>query len=56
MSLGRAVHSVVARSKERLDGPERFVRGSFRIVYLALNAPFFREIASLKYLLSDLLF
>ena len=27
----RAVHSVAARSADRLDGPERFDRGSFRI-------------------------
>jgi hypothetical protein len=52
----RAVHSVAARSMDRLDRPERLVRGSFRITYLALNATFLRKISGIKYFVSDLLF
>jgi hypothetical protein len=51
-----ALHSVTVQSVNRFDGPERFDRRSFRIIDMALNAPFLRKISGVKYLFSDLLF
>jgi hypothetical protein len=50
------VHSVAASSVARLDRPERFGRGSFRVTYLTLKASFLRKISCAKYFVPDFLF
>ena len=42
-------------SPVRFDGPESFDCGSFRIIYLTLNAAFFREFSGIQDFLSNLL-